>query len=715
MEYNHLEAQATLPYELLVNREISWLEFNKRVLQESLDETVPLFERLKFSAIYCSNLDEFFMVRVGSLTDQALMEPERLDDKTGWTAQEQILRILTVVNECAALLEASYEKLRHQLREADIDLVDFTKLNKMEELISHKCFLNEIKPLLSPQVVDRHHPFPFLKNKEQYVATMFASKNEDVKLGIVPISHLPLYFALTIDNRRKLFFTADIVSHYAQELYNKYEIVERHVLRVTRNADISVDEGLFDFDVDFRGIMQELLKKRKRLSIVRVQISGEPSEKLKKYLCQKLGVGPEHMMARSIPLDFAFGFQLPGEMTPPHKNAVYKPLKASVPVDFSGKTGMRFLTEGDLLLSYPFQSMKPFIDLLYEAADDAAVVSIKISLYRLANHSRIVSALCYAAEKGKEIICVLELRARFDEQSNIDYAKLLENAGCTVIYGLSDYKIHAKLCLITRRMHNRITYITQIGTGNYNEKTSELYTDLSLITSDEAVGRDASSVFSALCMGEVVERTESLWVAPNCFLTNVLSMIDREIGAQLTSGDGYICIKVNSLNDMDVMKKLVEASQAGVRVELFIRGICCLRPGVPGYTDNVTVRSIVGRFLEHSRIFVFGSGAREIVYLGSGDLLNRNTRRRVEVFAQARSPRVRNDVLALLDAFGRDNRKAWVMQPDGGYVKANPDGEPLESQLYLHEYFDKPLQNAPARRSLRDRLRDGLHRLLTTR
>lgn len=714
MDYNNLELQPALPYELLVNRELSWLEFNKRVLLESVDETVPLLERIKFAAIYCSNLDEFFMVRVGTLTDQALMEPERLDDKTGLTAQEQIFRILTTVNETASLLDDSYAKLRRQLREIEIDIVDFTKLSKMEELISHKTFLDEIKPLLSPQIVDRHHPFPFLKNKEQYVTTMFSAKGEDVKLGIVPISHLPLYYPLTIDNRRKLFFTADIVSHYAQELYNKYEIVERHVLRVTRNADISVDEGLFDFDVDFRGIMQELLKKRKRLSIVRVQISSEPSDRLKKYLCQKLTVQPEHILARDVPLDFAFGFTL-GSYAELHKSASYKPLKASVPADFSGKTGIRFLTEGDLLLAYPFHSMKPFIDLLYEAADDTAVVSIKISLYRLANHSRIVSALCYAAEKGKEIICVLELRARFDEQSNIDYAKLLENAGCTVIYGLSDYKIHAKLCLITRRVHNRISYITQIGTGNYNEKTSELYTDISLVTSDEAVGRDAAAVFTALCMGEVVERTESLWVAPNCFLSNVLSMIEREIGAQRTSGDGYICIKVNSLNDMAVMQKLVEASQAGVRVELFIRGICCLRPGIPGYTDNVTVKSIVGRYLEHSRIFVFGRGAREIVYLGSGDLLNRNTRRRVEVFAQARSPRVRGDVLAVLEAFQHDNRKAWVMQPDGSYEKAPQAGEALESQLYLHEFFNKPLQNAPARRSLVDRMRDGLHRLTATR
>ena len=681
------------PQKLFVNRELSWLEFNKRVLLESLDESVPLLERLKFAAIYASNLDEFFMVRVGTLSDQSLVEPEKLDDKTGMTADEQIAAVFERVRSYLPLCKQSYDTLRRQLRLADVDILHFKKMSKVEELIVQKIFDEEIKPLLSPQIVDRHHPFPFLKNKEQYVATSFTTKNEDIKLGIVPISHLPLYYIFSIDNRRKVAFTADIVRHNVQHLYSKYTIEERLVMRVTRNADITVDEGLFDFDVDFRDMMQELLKKRKRLSIVRLELSHEPGEKLRNYLCQKMYIKPEWILVHDIPQDFSFGFTLGKDLNLPDKRLVYSELKPFVPVDFTHKNAIHTISEHDLLLAYPFHSMKPMIDLLYEAANDPTVISIKMSLYRLANHSRIVSALAQAAEKGKEVICVLELRARFDEQSNIDYAKVLEDAGCTVLYGLPDYKVHAKLCLITRKQHNKISYITQVGTGNYNEKTSELYTDLALFTADERVGLDANEVFNALCMGDVVETTRSLWVAPNCFLSNLLELIQRETEVQRAGGAGYICMKVNSLNDLEVMQRLIEASQAGVQIELFIRGICCLRPGVEGYTENITIKSIVGRHLEHSRIFVFGSGDREVIYIGSGDLLNRNTRRRVEVFARVTSPQVRQDVLHILDSFRRDNVKSWTMLPDGSYHKPvrSPDDEVLDSQMELHEYFSKPL------------------------
>lgn len=702
-----------LPKSLFVNRELSWLEFNKRVLLESLDDAVPLFERLKFEAIYFSNLDEFFMVRVGSLTDQSLLDAQKTDDKTGMNADEQIAAIIEKVASFAPLCESAYGVIRQQLKELGVDLVDVHRINQVEELIAQKYFLEDILPLLSPQIIDRHHPFPFLKSKEQYVISLFATKDEVIKLGIVPVSHLPQYFVFSVDNRQKVVFTADIVCHFAQKLYSKYEIVEKNILRVTRNADISVNEGLFDYDVDFRGIMQELLKKRRRLSIVRAQLAQAPSERLRRHLCKRLGIASDHIMVSGIPLDFSFGFSLPGNLNLSRKDLSFRELRPSLPIDFSKRDAIKYCTEHDVLLSYPFQSMKPFIDLLYAAAEDPTVVSIKISLYRLANRSRIASALCAAAERGKEVLCVLELRARFDEQSNIDYAKLLEDAGCTVIYGLSDYKVHAKLCLITRKVHGKIVHLTQIGTGNYNEKTAELYTDLCLITSDETVGQDANDIFGALCMGETVERTRTLWAAPNCYLDKVLCAIDEEIAIQKAGGEGYVGIKVNSLNCMEVMEKLVEASRAGVQIELFIRGICCIRPGVEGYTDLLTVRSVVGRYLEHSRIFVFGRGSRQQIYIGSGDLLNRNTHRRVEVFAGVRSPDLRARVLEILDAFRRDNVKAWDMLPDGSYVKPPRTGDEaaLESQIYLQEYFAAPFEEEGQPQAFGGRLRGLLDRL----
>lgn len=699
-------APGGLPQALFVNRELSWIQFNRRVLLEALDPSVPLLERLKFLAIYASNLDEFFMVRVGSLADQGLVDPKQRDVMTGLNAAGQMDAIFHELSEIRPLLRQCYGTLRDQLKAAEIDIIDAHKVSRMEELLAHKCFKEEIEPLLSPQIVDRHHPFPFLRGKEQYVAISFVNKGKDIKLGIIPLGHLPLYFLFNVNNRQKVMFTADIVYLHAQELFSKYQVAEKHLLRVTRNADISFNEALFDYDVDFRGIMEELLKKRKRLSVVRLQVSHMPSDHLCRYLCQKLGVTAGQIVVNDFPLDLTFGFQLAGELCPGVGGLRYKERKPFVPRSFPGRTELKYLTEHDLLLCYPFHSMKTFIDLLYEAAEDPAVVSIKISLYRLANHSRVVSALVYAAEKGKDILCVLELRARFDEQNNIDYAKLLENAGCTVIYGLSDYKVHAKLCLITRHARGKVTFITQIGTGNYNEKTAELYTDLCYITAEEAAGRDANDIFNALCMGETVPHMRSLWAAPNCYLGRVLEGIQREIDCQRAGGEGRIVIKVNSMNDMQVMEKLVEASQAGVRVELFVRGICCLRPGVKGYTDGITIRSVVGRYLEHARIFLFGSGERRHIHIGSGDLLTRNTRRRVEVFAEVRSPALQEEILHILDIIRSDNVKAWEMQPDGSYRKPERgDAPPVDSQQELYQYFasraEKPQNGLLSRGKLR--------------
>lgn len=717
---------------IFVNRELSWLEFNRRVLSESLNPKIPLMERLKFLSIYFSNLDEFFMVRVGSLHDQSIVEPNKLDDKTGLNAAGQIDAILKKVAEINPIAERAWESIKQQMRAQDIDLMDTQHLNKLDEQIVQKYFAENIRPLLSPQIIDRQHPFPFLKNKEQFVLTVLENKEKEkdkdkskdksqtkgdsLQLGIVPFSHLPPYFIFTLNQRRRVLFTADIILYCAQKLYGKQKVVEKHIMRVTRNADISVDEGLYDFDIDFRGVMEEMLKKRRRLDVVRLQFSSMPGERVVNFLCKKFKVTPACFLVQSIPLDFSFGFALPSALDPhkEEKSWFYHEAKPFVPVDFAkGDAGgaINYLQNHDMLLSFPFHSTKPFVDLLYEAGDDPSVVSIKISLYRLANHSKIASALAHAAEKGKEVLCVLELRARFDEQNNIDYATMLEEAGCTVIYGLSDYKIHAKLCLITRKVHNQIQYITQVGTGNYNEKTSELYTDLSFISTDPKMGEDATRVFQALCVGEVVESTERLWVAPNCFESNVLRYIQEQIDLARSGGEGYVFIKVNSLNDMEIMEKLIEAPQAGVKVEMVIRGICCLCPGIPGYTDNIRIKSIVGRYLEHSRIFIFGTGEQQRIFMGSGDLLNRNTRRRVEVFAEVRDGDPRREILHLVDAIRMDNQNSWEMLSDGSYVKDNSDhAEPLDSHTYLHHYFEKPFELPPAKLSLKERLFGRFHK-----
>ncbi len=689
-----------LPMELMVNRELSWLEFNKRVLAEAVRTDVPLFERLKFAAIYFSNLDEFFMVRVGSLTDQSIMDPDKLDDKTGWNAAQQVTEIKEKVRTYEPLTEEMYSSLLSEMKQRGIDFINFRKINKMEEMLAQKYFSEEIKPLLSPQIVDRHHPFPFLRNKEKYVVTCHNTKNGGERFGIVPVGHLPDYFVVGLDGRTKVYFTCDIVEHYVGELFTKQKIVETATVRVTRNADIAVDEALLDYDMDFRGVMQQLLKKRRRLAAVRLQISAK-SERIQKYLCEHLEVTAESVYVQKIPLDFGFGFSLPGKLKDVDTSLVYPELRPKVPSIYHQKIPIRKLADREILLAYPFHSYNPFLNMLYEAADDPEVVSIKISLYRLAGHSKVVSALCYAADRGKDVLCMLELRARFDEQSNIDYSAILEQAGCRVIYGLSDYKVHAKLCLITRRdAAGNVSYTTQVGTGNYNEKTSEQYTDLCFITNDETVGHDATEVFNNLSIGEVTENTQSLWVAPHCYRTHVIELLDREIEVQKNGGHGYVAIKVNSFNDIGIMEKMVEASQAGVEIHLYIRGICCLRPGVPGYTDNITIHALIGRFLEHSRIFIFGEGERQRIYLGSGDLLNRNTSRRVEIFAEPKSEEIRGQLLHIMELLEKDNKQSWLMQPDGTYERVPySEGERrISSQMELYEYFNRDSsETAPPR------------------
>ena len=663
---------------LFLNRELSWLAFNRRVLAEAADETLPVYERLKFLSIYCSNLDEFYMVRVGGLLDRALLQPWHTETITGLTPREQLRAIYDETARQQKDFEALWHRVTAALAKQHVEILDFDRLDEADEVLLRRRF-DALRPLLSPQVLDAEHPLPFLRNREQYVLVRFAGKRGGA--GLVPTTQLPKFFKLTVDGVQKLALTAPLVAHFAPLLFGERRVRVTAIVRVTRNADISVRDIMDGCDADLRAVMERLLRRR-RLEPVRAQVQGRDSDEMRALVRDLLGLPKRQLFVTSAPTDLSFVLTMPGEFdltgltckeVPPAKN-----------VALQKGDYFAYLAQHDLLLALPYQSINPFVDLLYEAADDPDVVSIKITLYRLAGSSRIAAALAYAAEHGKQVQCLLELRARFDEQSNIDYSRMLEDAGCSILYGLTKYKVHTKLCLITRRCPGGICYYTQVGTGNYNEKTAEQYTDLMLLTSDPAIGRDAAKTFDRLARGETVGETEALWLAPEGYKPQLMAHIE----AQTRLGPkGYIGIKVNSMNDADVMARLVRASEAGTEVELFVRGICCLRPGVPGRTEHISVRSIIGRYLEHERIFVFGRGEAQEVFIGSGDLLERNTMRRIEAFTAVTDPNARAEVLAVLSAMRRDNRQAWIMQPDGSYLRPEPAGEPFVSQTYLHTYF----------------------------
>ncbi len=673
-----------------LDRELSWLQFNQRVLYQAGDPDTPLLERLKFLGIYNSNMEEFFMVRVGSLIHRAVLLPNQRDEKTQMTAAEQLPRIMEQVTAQKEIRFRIYRDLIRDLRAAGIDVVDFRKISKADELLARKFFA-EIRPLLSPRVVDAEHPFPFIGNRETWVVSTIKrnDKSEELRLGLVPVMRVPPYRVCEVDGRQKVILTDMMVAYYANLLFKKQEVTQTVLIRVTRNADVFIGDNLESLNADFRASMEKMLRKRKRQQPVRLVFSGKPSSRLRAYLVKALKVPEENVFVQRTPFELSFGSAV--KKSPGMKYAERQPQRT---VQLKKGEYLSYLEKKDLLLSFPFQSMKPFVELLYEAADDPDVVSIQITLYRLAATSQVAAALAHAADQGKSVLCLLELRARFDEQNNIDYSEVLEDAGCTVIYGLPDKKIHSKLCLITRQKNGKIQYFTQVGTGNYNEITSEQYTDLSVITSRDAVGRDAAQVFESLSLGQIPGETAALWIAPNSYKNRVLDLIAEETAK---GPDGRIVIKVNSLNDMAVMRALIAASQAGVSVELFIRGICCLRPGIPGYTDHIAIRSIVGRYLEHSRIFAFGDGERTRIFVGSGDLLNRNTQRRVEAFIECVTPETREGVLHILSALREDQERSWIMQPDGTYVwdKSVPGSA---SQDRLYDYFSRQVVKSEPKR-----------------
>ena len=697
--------------DVFMNRELSWLKFNERVLEEAEDERTPLCERLSFASIYQSNLDEFFMVRVGSLVDQDDVTPKLRENKTNMTAREQIEAVIDRVRELNGRRDKVYARLMEKLEEQGVRLVDFRKIGRQESERLERYFDSEIAPLISPSIVGRRQPFPFLRNKDIYAVVVLEGKKGKYKLGIIPCSAGVFPRLIEVSASEKTYMLAeDLILHFIPKVFEGYVVKAKSLMRVTRNADIDAD-ALYDDDLDYREFMVQLIKRRKRLAPVRLELSRELDGIIVDTLCRYMDVPREYVFMSATPLDFSFLFGLEDVLRQRGELFYERRIPQKSPAFVSGKPILAQIAQKDKLLSYPYESMKPFLEMLTEAANDDSVVSIKMTLYRVAKQSKVVEALCEAAENGKDVLVLVELKARFDEENNIEWSRRLEEAGCSVIYGLDGYKVHSKLCLITRKVHNQIQYITQVGTGNYNEKTSELYTDLSFISTDPKMGEDATRVFQALCVGEVVESTERLWVAPNCFESNVLRYIQEQIDLARSGGEGYVFIKVNSLNDMEIMEKLIEASQAGVKVEMVIRGICCLCPGIPGYTDNIRIKSIVGRYLEHSRIFIFGTGEQQRIFMGSGDLLNRNTRRRVEVFAEVRDGDPRREILHLVDAIRMDNQNSWEMLSDGSYVKDNSDhAEPLDSHTYLHHYFEKPFELPPAKLSLKERLFGRFHK-----
>ena len=673
--------------QVFMNRELSWLKFNERVLEEAEDERVPLCERLSFASIYQSNLDEFFMVRVGSLQDQMLLGKKIRDNKTNMTPGEQITEILKKVRELSGRRDRAYNTLMEKLEPYGVRLTDFGRLSDEEKDSLSRFFQMEIAPLISPTVVGKRQPFPFLRNKEIYAVAVLETKNRKERLGIIPCTNNMVERLIPVRGQEGSYMLAEeLILHYIPRVFNGYQIKAKSLIRVTRNADIDAD-ALYDEDLDYREFMADLIKRRKKLSPVRLELSREMDGDVVETLCKYLDLDSTHVFRSQAPLDLSFVFQIQDILRKNPELFYEKRVPQKSPSLQDGRSLIEQIKEEDKMLSYPYESIRPFLRLLSEAAEDENVISIKMTLYRLAKQSKVVEALIEAAENGKEVVVLVELRARFDEENNIEWSRRLEAAGCQVIYGLEGCKVHSKLCLITRKAEGRVEYITQIGTGNYNEKTSRLYTDLSLMTANVDIGLEASAVFQALSKGEVVERSDKLLVAPKCLQNRVLDMIDGEISRAQNGEDAYIGLKLNSLTDKKIIDKLIEASCAGVKVDMIIRGIACLIPGVEGRTENIRIISIVGRFLEHSRIYIFGRGERANYYIASADFMTRNTVRRVEVAAPVLQEDLKQRLQSIFDTMLGDNQKAREACSDGEYrhVSPEPGAEPLNSQEYFYQ------------------------------
>lgn len=650
------------------NRELSWLKFNERVLDEANDKDVPLCERLSFASIFQSNLDEFFMVRVGSLHDQMLFSETKRESKTNMTAGEQLSHIFKAARDLTRKKDHTYRHLMNELKEYGVELLNFSDIEYDDAVYLENYFKEQIMPILSPQVVGKKQPFPFIKNKEIYAVALLGSKSNE-KVGLVPCSNGILKRLISIPSERnKYMLVEELILHFMPIIFEKYQIKSKSLIRIIRNADIDVDEAVDDEDTDYRDMMEKLIRQRKKLCPVKMEYSRVLDEKIIHNLCKELNLNHEQIYYSESPLELSFVFGLQDALRN-NKNLFYERHIQKNPSWYvSGKSVISQVEEADRFISYPYESMQPFIRMLQEAGEDEKVVSIKMTLYRVAKNSQIVESLISAAENGKEVVVLVELRARFDEENNIEWSRRLEDAGCRIIYGLDYTKVHSKLCLITYREEGQIKYVTQIGTGNYNEKTSKLYTDLSIITANKQIGMEAAYVFTRLCMGEFVDETNYLLVAPKCMKSKILNYMDKEIEIARAGGKAYVGAKINSLTDKEIIDKLIECSRAGVRVEMIVRGICCLIPGVKGHTENISVISIVGRYLEHSRVYIFGTPDRDNIYISSADFMTRNMERRVEIAAPIYDDSIKTRIRNMFHIMECDTVKARQLCSDGNYV-----------------------------------------------
>ena len=674
---------------IYMNRELSWLKFNERVLEEAENPENPLCERLTFASIYQSNLDEFYMVRVGSLVDQMLLAKDIRENKTNMTPEEQLDAILARTKKLNRKRDVVYEEIMENLEQYGIHMLNFHKIEKEDRNYLERYFEAEVAPVISPSIVGKRQPFPFLRNKEIYAVVVLETKKGKEKLGIIPCSSAGIQRLIPVPGKTGTYMLSEeLILHFVSKIFKGYHIKAKSLLRVTRNADIDAD-ALYDEDLDYREFMVELIKARKKLAPIRLELSREMDGDVVETLCEYLEVDKNYVFRGDIPLDLSFVFQIQDGLRKRTELFYEKRIPQKSPLFNSHEPILDQIAKKDRFLSYPYESIKPFLTMLHEAANDEDVVSIKMTLYRVAKQSKVVEALIEAAENGKEVFVLVELKARFDEENNIGWSRLLEDAGCHVIYGMDGYKVHSKLCQIMKKKDGNVEYYTQIGTGNYNEKTARLYTDLSLMTADPKIGMEAARVFQALAMGETVEDMEYLLVAPRCLQNKVLAMIDEEIEHAKAGEPAYIGLKMNSLTDKRIMSKLVEASCAGVHIDMVIRGICCLIPGVKGQTENIHIISIVGRFLEHSRIYIFGTQERARIYISSADFMTRNTLRRVEVAAPIEDSDIRMQIQEMFVTMLSDNRKARSMNNKGIYKIEPSDNAPLNSQeVFLQQAYD---------------------------
>ena len=673
---------------IYMNRELSWLKFNERVLEEAENQDNPLCERLTFASIYQSNLDEFYMVRVGSLVDQMFLSKDIRENKTNMTPKEQLEAVLSRTRKLNRKRDVIYEEIMDSLKEYGVQMLNFHKIEKEDRNYLERYFEAEVAPVISPSIVGKRQPFPFLRNREIYAVVVLETKKGKEKLGIIPCSSTGIQRLIPVPGKEGTYMLSEeLILHFVSKIFKGYHIKAKSLLRITRNAEIDAD-ALYDEDLDYREFMVEMIKARKKLAPIRLELSREMDGDVVETLCDYLDVNKNFVFRGDTPLDLSFVFQIQDGLRKKTELFYEKRIPQKSPQFNTTEPILDQIAKKDRFLSYPYESIKPFLTMLHEAANDKDVVSIKMTLYRVAKQSKVVEALIEAAENGKEVFVLVELKARFDEENNIEWSRLLEDAGCHVIYGLDGYKVHSKLCQIVKKKGGNVEYYTQIGTGNYNEKTARLYTDLSLMTADPKIGTEAAQVFQALAMGETVEDMDHLLVAPKCLQNKVLAMIDTEIEHAKAGEPSYIGLKMNSLTDKRIIDKLAEASCAGVHVDMIVRGICCLIPEVEGKTENIHIISIVGRFLEHSRIYIFGTQERAKIYIASADFMTRNTLRRVEVAAPIEDPDIRMQIQEMFVTMLSDNRKARKMNSKGNYKIEESDNAPLNSQeVFLQQAY----------------------------